>query len=37
VYAILFVILFLGLTMDYGMGVLSNLLCPYVRIRRVER
>ncbi len=37
VYAILFVILLLGLTMDYAMGVLSNLLCPYVRLRRVER
>jgi len=37
VYAILFVILFIGLVMDYGMGVLNNLLCPYVAIRRVDR
>jgi NitT/TauT family transport system permease protein len=37
VYAILFVILFLGLTMDYGMGVLTNLLCPHVALRRVKR
>lgn len=37
VYAILFVILCLGLAMDYGMGVLSNLLCPYVAMRRVVR
>jgi NitT/TauT family transport system permease protein len=37
VYAILFVILVLGLAMDYGMGVLTNLLCPYVRLGRVTR
>ena len=37
VYAILFVILLLGLGMDYGMGVLTNLLCPYVALRRVKR
>jgi NitT/TauT family transport system permease protein len=37
VYAILLVILLLGLAMDYGMGVLSNLLCPYVALRRVQR
>jgi NitT/TauT family transport system permease protein len=37
VYAILFVILVLGLTMDYGMGVATNLLCPYVALRRVKR
>jgi NitT/TauT family transport system permease protein len=37
VYAILFVILFLGLAMDYGMGVITNLLCPYVALRRVKR
>jgi NitT/TauT family transport system permease protein len=37
VYAILFVILLLGLAVDYSMGVISNLLCPYVAIRRVER
>ena len=37
VYAILLVILLLGLTMDYGMGVLTRVLCPYVALRRVER
>jgi NitT/TauT family transport system permease protein len=37
VYAILFVILLLGLAMDYGMGVLTNVLCPYVALRRVKR
>jgi ABC-type nitrate/sulfonate/bicarbonate transport system permease component len=37
VYAILFVILLLGLSMDYGMGILSNLLCPHVAMRRVKR
>ena len=37
VYAILFVILFLGLSMDYAMGALTNLLCPYVALRRVKR
>ncbi|HEY2511737.1 MAG TPA: hypothetical protein VGI39_12805, partial [Polyangiaceae bacterium] len=37
VYAILFVILVLGLAMDYGMGLLSAALCPYVAIRRVQR
>jgi NitT/TauT family transport system permease protein len=37
VYAILFVILLLGLAMDYGMGVLTNILCPYVALRRVKR
>jgi NitT/TauT family transport system permease protein len=37
VYAILFVILLLGLTMDYGMGVLTNVLCPHVAMRRVRR
>lgn len=37
VYAILLVVLFLGLLMDYGMGVLVNLLCPYARLDRVRR
>lgn len=37
VYAILFVILVLGLLMDYGMGALTNLLCPYSDIERVRR
>ena len=34
VYAILFVILFLGLLVDYAMGVLTNLFCPYARLGR---
>jgi NitT/TauT family transport system permease protein len=37
VYAILLVILVLGLVMDYMMGVVTNLLCPYARMGRVER
>ncbi|MSP56705.1 MAG: nitrate ABC transporter permease [Myxococcales bacterium] len=37
VYAILLVILVLGLLMDYGMGVLTDLLCPYGRLERVRR
>ncbi len=37
VYAILIVILLLGLVMDYGMGVLTNALCPYARLGRVAR
>jgi len=37
VYAILLVILVLGLLMDYGMGALTNALCPYARFGRVER
>jgi NitT/TauT family transport system permease protein len=37
VYAILFVILFLGLLMDYGMGLLTDLVCPHVAMRRVKR
>jgi NitT/TauT family transport system permease protein len=37
VYAILLVILVLGLVMDYGMGALTNALCPYARFGRVER
>jgi NitT/TauT family transport system permease protein len=37
VYAILLVILFLGLLMDYAMGVLTNILCPYLRLERVRR
>ncbi|HEY3351998.1 MAG TPA: ABC transporter permease subunit [Polyangia bacterium] len=37
VYAILIVILLLGLLMDYGMGVLTNVLCPYYRLERVRR
>jgi NitT/TauT family transport system permease protein len=37
VYAILVVILFVGLLMDYGMGVLTNILCPHASLGRVER
>jgi NitT/TauT family transport system permease protein len=37
VYAILAVILVLGLALDYSMGVATNLLCPYVVLRRVRR
>jgi NitT/TauT family transport system permease protein len=37
VYAILFVILLWGLIMDYGMGVLINLACPYAQLGRMKR
>jgi NitT/TauT family transport system permease protein len=37
VYAILFVILLWGLIMDYAMGVITNLICPYAQLGRVER
>jgi NitT/TauT family transport system permease protein len=37
VYAILLVILLLGLLMDYGMGVLLNVVCPYAQLGRVKR
>lgn len=37
VYAILIVVLILGLLMDYAMGVLINLLCPHARLERVRR
>ncbi len=37
VYAILVVILVLGLAMDYGMGVLTNILCPHAALGRVQR
>jgi NitT/TauT family transport system permease protein len=37
VYAILIVILILGLVMDYGMGVLTNILCPYANLGRMKR
>jgi NitT/TauT family transport system permease protein len=37
VYAILLAILALGLTMDYGMGVLTNILCPHAALGRVKR
>ncbi len=37
VYAILFVILFVGLILDYAMGVLTRLLCPHALLERVKR
>lgn len=37
VYAILVVILILGLLMDYCMGVITNLVCPYSQLDRVKR
>ncbi|MEO5728876.1 MAG: ABC transporter permease subunit, partial [Byssovorax sp.] len=37
VYAILLVILVLGLTMDYAMGALTNVLCPHAAMGRVQR
>ncbi len=37
VYAILLVILVVGLLLDYGIGVLSRILCPYVYLERVSR
>lgn len=37
VYAILFVILFLGLVLDYAMGVLTRVLCPHSVLERVRR
>lgn len=37
VYALLFVILGIGLLLDYGMGVVIRLLCPYAILDRVRR
>jgi NitT/TauT family transport system permease protein len=37
VYAVLTVILLLGLLMDYAMGALSRILCPYAHLGRVQR
>lgn len=37
VYAILFVILFVGLLLDYAMGVLTQILCPYAALDKVRR
>jgi NitT/TauT family transport system permease protein len=37
VYAILLVILLVGLLMDYGMGALTNLVCPHAALERVRR
>ncbi len=37
VYAILLVILVVGLVLDYAIGVLSRTLCPYAELDRVAR
>lgn len=37
VYAILLVILGVGLALDYGMGALNRLLCPYAQLEKVVR
>ena len=37
VYAILFVILLLGLVIDYAIGVLTVIVCPHSRLERVAR
>ena len=37
VYAVLLVILFVGLLLDYAAGVLTRVLCPYVQLERVRR
>jgi len=37
VYAILFVILFVGLMLDYSLGALTRVLCPYAMLERARR
>jgi NitT/TauT family transport system permease protein len=37
VYAILFAILVIGLVMDYAIGALTNVVCPYAALERVRR
>jgi NitT/TauT family transport system permease protein len=37
VYAVLFVILLIGLLLDYVLGVVTHVLCPYVSFERVRR
>jgi NitT/TauT family transport system permease protein len=37
VYALLFLILAIGMLIDYGMGVLVRVVCPYALLDRVER
>ena len=37
VYAVLLVILIVGLLLDYAMGALSRMLCPYAELERVKR
>ena len=37
VYAIMLLILVVGLLLDYAMGLLSRTLCPYAELDRVRR
>ena len=37
VYAIMIVILFIGLLLDYAMGALTRMACPYSELERVRR
>jgi len=37
VYALLFLILAIGMAIDYGMGVLVRVVCPYALLDRVKR
>jgi NitT/TauT family transport system permease protein len=37
VYAILLVILVIGLVLDYAMGIVTNLVCPHAALERVRR
>lgn len=37
VYAILFLILFVGLLLDYAFGVMARVACPYVQLERMRR
>jgi len=37
VYAILIVILIVGLVIDYGMGAIERVLCPYAYLNKVDR
>ncbi|HEU5058190.1 MAG TPA: ABC transporter permease subunit, partial [Kofleriaceae bacterium] len=37
VYAILIVILVVGLVLDYAVGAITRVLCPYVQMERVRR
>jgi ABC-type nitrate/sulfonate/bicarbonate transport system permease component len=37
VYAIMFLILVVGLLLDYGMAVLARTLAPYAQLERVRR
>jgi len=37
VYAILFVILVVGLVLDYGLGLVIRVVCPHIALERVRR